>query len=310
MAPVKPVRPRSQPYARQPAAGPPEVVEPGWILKALGAVILVGFACAYLTLCIFFYKGQWQFVLHPSRVVAQTPAAQHVAFEAVRFADDRSGQPQLTGWWIPSESPADPTVLVLHGETGSMSDALPFARALHDARLNVFLFDYRGYGDSLGRHPTETQMRDDAASARQYLVAARHVSPSTLLIAGLRLGASLAVHLCAEHPETPGLLLLDADGDTVSRVEADQRSRILPVGLLFHERFSLADPLHRLRTPKLLVSFTRGEAPEINQRAADPKLLAELAPGTGASDLVPVIRRFLGLYVSRPVPTLQPSPRP
>lgn len=302
LAPAKRFQPRPQPV------GPPEVVDPGWILKAAGAVVALGVVCSYITLCLFFYAGQWQFVLHPSRTVGQTPASVGLAFQPVRFGSDVSGKPQLSGWWIPSDSPSDPVALMLHGQSGSMSDALVSAKALHDARLNVLLFDYRGYGQSGGRHPSEAMMRDDAAQALRFLTETREIPLRQVVVFGKDLGASLAVRLCAANPQIAGLILEDADGDTSSRVEADQRSRIVPVSLLFHERFPLADPLHTLRTPKLLISLTSREAPVAAQRAADPKITAELAPGADDTQVARVIRRFLDTYIAHGAPTLATHP--
>lgn len=260
----------------------------------------IGLLCAYLTVCGLFYVQQWQLVLHPSRTVARTPAAAGLAFQPVRFGDDSSGQPQLSGWWIPSDLPSDPTALILHGETGSMSEALPAALALHKARLNVLLFDYRGYGASGGKHPTEQRMRQDATSALYYLTQTRGISASNIVVYGAHLGASLAVTLCEHHPQIPAVILQSADGDTATRVSRDTRTRIFPVNLLFHQRFPLADALHRLKTPKLLISFTDGPPPEDAQRAADPKLTAEFPRSDQTADMSKVIRRFLDTYVTHP----------
>lgn len=281
----------------QQRAAPPETVDPRWILKALGAVIALGVLCAYITLCALFYTEQWQLVLHPSRAVPQTPASHGLSFQPLHFADDAAAQPQLTGWWIPSDLPSDPTVLMLHSQDGTMSNALPMANALHNARLNVLLFDYRGYGQSGGRHPTEQTMRSDAESAFTYLTDNRHIPPASLIVYGSGLGASLAVDLCAQHPAIPGLILESADGDTTPRVLHDVHSRIVPAHLLFHERFPLADPLTRLRTPKLLISHTSGPAPLEAQRAADPKILAELPLNAPPAQLAAAIRRFVDTYI-------------
>ena len=301
LPPAHPSRPRN--YQSE----PPEVVDPGWLLKAAAAVVAVGLLCSYIMLCVFFSMGQWQFVLHPSRTVSKTPAALQLAFTPVRFGDDVSGQPQLTGWWIPSDSPADPAVIMLHSQTGSMSDALPAARALHDARLNVLLFDYRGYGQSSGRHPSQALMQHDATSAVQFVQDKESAPAGSLLVYGEGLGASLAVNLAGSHPAVKGIILVEADGDTLSRVEADQRSRIVPIGLLFHERFPLADPLSRLRTPKLLISYTHGTAPLDAQRAADPKITAELPPRADSAATTGIIRRFLDSYITHPPATLSPT---
>lgn len=306
---MAPARPSPEVSNRPKLPKPPEKrsrnsVDPLWLVKGGLAVVALGLFCAYLTVCGLFYLQQWQLVLHPSRTVAKTPASEGLAFQSVRFGDDNSGQPQLAGWWIPADLPSDPTVLMLHGETGSISDALPAALALHNARLNVLLFDYRGYGESGGKHPTEQHMRQDADSAFSFLTQTRHIAPGDLIIYGEHLGASLAVSLCVRYVQIPALILQSADGDTASRVSQDTRTRIFPVNLLFHQHFPLADALHSLKTPKLLISFTDGPPPEEAQRASDPKLTAEFPRSVRATDMAGVVRRFLDTYVAHPPPLL------
>ena len=306
MAPVKPARTKRNTGSHPAPKVAPETVDPRWLLKAIGAVVAVGLLCAYASVCALFYFQQWQLVLHPSHAVPQTPASQGLQFQPVRFGDDAAGQPQLAGWWIPGDLPTDPTVLMLHGQDGSMSDALREAKALHDARLNVLLFDYRGYGVSGGEHPTAQRMASDASSALRYLLDTRGVPVNSVIVYGLHLGASLAVELCRQHPELPALILQAADGDTETRVLRDERSRIVPLRLFFHETFPLADPLHTLKTPKLLISFTGGEAPVDAQRAGDPKLTAELPSAADTAAITGVVRRFLDTYVARPPAALKP----
>jgi pimeloyl-ACP methyl ester carboxylesterase len=284
-----------------------EMVEPAWILMALGGMFGFAILCVYATLCVMFSRGQWQFVLHPSRTVAATPESVGLKFDAIRFGVDASGEPQLDGWWIPSGIISDPTVILLHSGDGSMADALPQARALHDASLNVLLFDYRGFGQSGGQHPTQSMMQDDAESALNYLISTRHAHPGGVVVYGTGVGASLAVRLCASHAQLPALILESADGDFGSRVRADVRARFVPVRLLFHDSFPLADPLHRLATPKLLISYTKGLPPTELERAADPKTTVELPPGDNAA-LHHALTRFLGTYIAQPPPTLTPHP--
>ncbi len=286
----------------------PEIVDPSWLVKAMGAVLALGLVCAYVSICLLFYFQQAQLLLHPSRTLTATPAREGLPFRPVRFGDDVAGQPRLSGWWIPSDQPSDPTVLVLHGQDGSMSDAVPTAKALHDARLNVLLFDYRGYGESAGRRPQQAAMQADADAALAYLTSTRHVPITSLLVYGDHLGASLAVALCAKTPLLAGVILESADGDTATRVQADQRSHIVPIALLFHERFPLADPLRSLHTPKLLISYTNGSPPLDAQRAADPKMTVELPKNAGGPQLTNAVRRFLDTYVQHP-PSLLGTPQ-
>lgn len=291
-------KPQSSPSAaaRPPQPQPPQLIDPRWILKALAAVLALAVVCAYATLCLLFAQGQWQLVLHPSRAVAKTPSDLGLAFHEVHFFDAASGEPQLDGWLIPFSDSA-PTALVLHDGSGSISDALPIARTLHSAGLNVLLFDYRGFGRSTGRHPDQASMQEDSEGALTFLTNVQHVAPSQIILYGSGLGASLAVRLAAQHHNIPALILAAPDGDFAQRARTDPRARLVPARWLFHETFPLADPLHTLTTPKLLISFTASSQPPlVLQRAADPKITVEL-PGPNDPALVSSIERFVHEYV-------------
>ncbi len=250
--------PRLQPrFDPQRGSAPPEMiplVEVAWILKALAAVFIAALLCAYLTICILFSRSQWQLVLHPSRTVATTPAALNLPYTEVHFGVDTTGLPQLTGWWLPSDVTTTHTALILHAADGSIANALPAAQLLHDQHLNVLLFDYRGYGHSLGQHPTQASMESDAATALTYLTTTRGIPASSIVLYGAGLGASLAVHLCAQNPTLPALILQSPDGDLTARASHDPRSRLVPFTLLFNQSFPLAQPLSTLPTPKLILT--------------------------------------------------------
>jgi pimeloyl-ACP methyl ester carboxylesterase len=278
-----------------------EPVEFRWILKALGAIVALAVVCGYITLCVVYSRTQWQIVLHPSREVPSTPAAVGLGFQQVHFGHygiAAEASPQLDGWWIPAGA-ATHSALLLHSGDGGMSDALPQARALHDAGLNVLLFDYRGYGHSLGQHPTQDSMRHDAESALIYLEQERSVQWNSIVLYGTGVGASLAVELCerTEPANTfPALILDHPEGDLKARALADIRSGFLPARLLFTQNFPLAEPLRTLATPKLLISSLAAAPPTELAQAADPKMTVELPPNDSAA-FQQTLRRFLDTYV-------------
>jgi len=259
-----PKSPRLAPrYDPQRGNAPPEMiplVEVAWILKALAAVFLTALICAYATMCVLFAHGQWQLVLHPSRTVATTPASLNLPFTEVHFGVDETAIPQLTGWYIPSDITTQNTALILHAADGNLADALPSAQLLHAQHLNVLLFDYRGYGQSLGQHPTQSSMQADAASALTYLTTTRGIPTTSIVVYGTGLGASLAVHLCAENPNLPALILQSPDGDLTDRAAHDPRSKIIPFKFLFNQTFPLAAPLQTLPTPRLLLPTPPNQA--------------------------------------------------
>lgn len=283
---------------------PPETVDPAWLLKAVAACLALAAFCGYITVCVLFATTQWQLVLHPSHKEAHSPAQFGLSAQEVAFAVGSNGQPELHGWWIPaapSGNDGQPTrtALMLPGGSGTASDDLAQAAELHNAGLNVLLFDYRGFGASTGKHPTQASMQEDSEHALAYLETLRHVPSSAIIPYGTGLGASLAVRLCSEHPALPALILDSADGDFAEQVQQAESARIVPFHLLFHEDFPLATPLTRLPTPKLLISRSGGHPPVIYQRAASPRMLLALPAGAPPDQLAQTVGRFLDSYLEQ-----------
>ncbi|MDQ2834390.1 MAG: alpha/beta hydrolase [Acidobacteriota bacterium] len=296
---------KSQSQHLRPASSPPEVVDPIWLLKAVGLALVAALICAYLTLCLLFYQGQWQVVLHPTRTSSGPPSISGIPYELIHFAPDESAVPQLTGWWIPA-APAAPyvqsSILFLPGADGSLANSIPTLATLHKLGINIFAFDYRGYGQSAPAHPNQQKMIRDAESAFLYLATSRSMSPSHIVLYGANIGAPLAVQLASTHPDVPAVILDDPYSDLLPVAEHDPRASILPVRLLFRERFPLAEPLSHLHTPKLLLSRCMS-ANRIFATAADPKETVQLA-----TDNVSLFSRSVTQFLNQYLPP--PSPRP
>jgi pimeloyl-ACP methyl ester carboxylesterase len=287
----------TSPSRRNPKQAGPEIVDPRWLLTAGVVAVVVALLCALALLWTAFYYTQWQYVLAPSRAVAANPSADGLAFTEVHFGVDATGQPQIDGWWIPADTLTNPTVLLLHAGNGSISDALPQMRNLHDVNLNVLLFDYRGFGRSGGTHPTQALMQADAESALNYLHETRRIDLSHILVYGNGLGASIAISLCASHREIPAVILESPLGDTEPQVLSDTRTKLIPVRLLFHEQFPLDVPLETLATPKLVISYAAAPSPLNRSQFSDPKMTVELNSPSDTTALHNALLRFLDSYM-------------
>jgi uncharacterized protein len=295
-----------------PQPAPPDVVSPIWLAKAIALTVLGALFCGYLTFCWLFYQGQWQLVLHPTRTSANPASISGIPYELIRFSPDESANPQLTGWWIPSDPGghyAHLTILFLPDGNGSLANSIPTLASLHNLGINVFAFDYRGYGQSATARPSQQSMARDVDSAWQYLTNSRGLTAQHIVPYGTGVGASLATHLAISNPTFPALILDSPHGDLLDVVMRDHRALMLPVRLLFHERFPLAEPLSTLHTPKLLLSRTT--SPDQTFRdAADPKLTVELA-SPSALLYNQTLTRFLDQYLAQSAPPAPvPSPAP
>jgi uncharacterized protein len=269
-----------------------------WILGGVAATVGLAVVCVYITFCLLFWQGQWQLVFKPSHSITATPAALGLKYDEISFDATETGTLRLNGWFIPADRNAPyaaDTLLLLHTGSGSLSDTLPQLQALHQLGINIFAFDYRGFGKSANIHPSEASTYEDADGAWAYLTETRHLSPSTIVIDGVGLGAAIAAETARRHPQAPALILEDPSPPILDLLKFDPRTRLLPIGLLFHDRFDMTRTLAHLPTPKLLLYFSNHE--NARYSAADPMQRATVT-GYADEDYLTSLRSFLGKYLS------------
>ncbi|MCC5886636.1 MAG: alpha/beta hydrolase [Gammaproteobacteria bacterium] len=138
----------------------------------------------------------------PGRALVATPERIGLDYEDVHFAAEDGIR--LHGWFVPVPE-AGRTLLFMHGNAGNISHRLESLRIFHRLGLNVFIFDYRGYGQSEGR-PSEPGLHADALAALRYLEAERGVPPAEVVAFGRSLGGAVAACLAAREP-LAGLIL-------------------------------------------------------------------------------------------------------
>jgi len=293
---------------QDPLAPQQPLVSGAWLLRALLAVIAAAFAFAYLTLCLLFYQGQWQVVFHPSRTITATPDAVGLKYDDVRFDYTGTGLAQLDGWWIPADAAQPKTLLFFHDGRGSLSDTVPQIKTLHSLGLNVFAFDYRGFGASANDHPSEQRVYEDADAAWTYLTDIRHLDPKSIVLYGTGLGATIAAETAVRHRQSPALvpplILENPAPPALSLIQADSRTHLLPIHWLFRDRFELDPKLNQLaaqlRQPirDLLKSGKTPPSPIIVRQetasAKGTKLLIFLGPNPAADPhYLPTLTQFL-----------------
>lgn len=188
---------------------------------------------------------------HPTSAVTKTPANVNLPFQSIGFATNASGDPQLRGWWIPAASQPHFTAIYLHTQTGNLADTVPDLKQLHEFGLNVFAFDYRGYGQSHFEHPSEKRWREDAESALQYLTSTRHIPLSSIVLIGRDLGANLALEFAAAHPDLAGVILQQPDEHPADSIFNDARARLVPARLLVNDRWDTNAAASNLLIPSL-----------------------------------------------------------
>jgi len=279
-----------------------------WLLAAGAIALVAALACAWLTLCLLYWQGNWQLLYHPKAAIGRTPASVGLAYEPVRFAATETGTPQLTGWWILPASSASSfgsrfMVLYLHGADGNLSDTVDALAALHREDVPVFAFDYRGYGQSQTGRPSETQLRQDNEWALNWLTLTKHIPAKTIVVYGSGLGARLAAELAADHSELAGVVLDQPYPDPMAQVFGDSRSKLVPAHWIVADRYDLNSFARRLRLPSLWLlanpspsgpAHLPGNLPDAY--VADPALKSVVwlnSPATADKNFAESLRRWL-----------------
>jgi len=222
----------------------------------------------------------------PSRRMEASPADFGRAYEDVYLT--ASDGVRLHGWFLPAE-PRSPrgrfVFLLFHGNTGNISHRLDFASAWLELGVNLFLFDYRGYGQSEGQ-PSELGTYLDAQAAYEWL-RQRGFPASNIIALGKSLGGGIASQLAVR--EAVGGLILQS---TFTSIPALARELFpwLPITLLNTIKYDTLSRLPQIRIPLLIVHSRQDlvvRYPHAQQNFAaanEPKMFWEI-PGSHTSVL-------------------------
>lgn len=245
-----------------------------WLVRAIvGCLIAAGIAL-YLSVCLLFYQGQWQFVFstHPQKApnVAEIAKSSQLPIENVPFDYTEEGQARLDGWWIPAEnSPIqDRSMVVLFFPNGrkTLPENIDALRGLHSLGVSVFAFDYRGTGESQAGHPSQEKSYRDGVAALRYLTGMKNIPLGRIVLYGAETGSAIAAHTAAQFPAIAGLILEDPQPSLTKQVKREQHIHLLPMWLVFTENFNIAGIIPRLKMPKLVIGTS--EKPEYFMGAA------------------------------------------
>jgi uncharacterized protein len=147
--------------------------------------------------------------------------------------------------------------IVFHGNGGMALGRADFLFGLEDLSpglWEVYLFEYPGYGARPGRH-SEGTIVPAASEAVQELLAA---DPAPLYLLGESLGAGVACHLAARHPDKIAGMFLITPFTRLRDVAAHHYS-LVPVGLIMRERYDNLAALEEYRGPVAFLFAGRDE---------------------------------------------------
>jgi len=237
--------------------------------------LAAGVGFLYAGLCGFLWFDQEHFIFFPSTGQSVlTPSAFRIPFEDVWIPVPSSPEEKLHGWWIPN--PATHRVLLyLHGNGGNIGTNLEHAVRMRNLGASVLIIDYRGYGRSTGRFPSESRVYEDAETAWQYLVRERNISPRDIMIYGHSLGGAIAIELASHHAEAAGLIAESTFTSIIDMARNEHAYSWLPVDLLVRQKFASIAKVPLIKMPILFIHGTGDEIAPYRMS----ELLYNAAPG-------------------------------
>ena len=122
--------------------------------------------------------------------------------EAVWFAS--ADGTRLHGWFLPAAGErrqSAPTILHAHGNAGNIESHIYFTEYLPASGFNLFIFDYRGYGQSEGSPRKRQALIEDTEAALDAILARNDVDRTRIGLYGQSLGGSIGLCVMAKRPE-------------------------------------------------------------------------------------------------------------
>ena len=210
------------------------------VIRWLGALVV---------LFLMFRWFEHSQVYHPYRQLEGSPAELGRAFEDVRFKTDDGVE--LHGWFFPADTNslrAHLAFLICHGNAGNISHRLGMSGALLKTGASVFLFDYRGYGQSEGQ-PGEQGTYRDAQAAHAWL-RQKGFHGESIVAFGESLGGGVASELGLR--ETLGGIVLQSTFTSIPDL-GKELFPWLPVRWLSSITYDTRTKLPRVNVPVLVM---------------------------------------------------------
>lgn len=249
-------------------------------ILTMGLWILTVLLVAYGLILLLMYVIQSRLIYYPASQLPYTPADISLEYEDIFFTTEDSVQ--LNGWFVPHDD-ARGTILFQHGNAGNISGRLATILLIHKLRLNVLIYDYRGYGKSEG-NPTEEGTYRDARAAWNYLTKERAIQPGQIILMGRSLGGAVAAWLATKVQ--PGGVILESTFTSAADLGAELYP-LFPVRWIIHFNYTTINSLKKIDVPLLivhskeddLVPFSHGK--KLFEAANEPKIFLEIQGNHG-----------------------------
>lgn len=234
------------------------------------ACVIILLLVIVMTIVITIIMLDQQLLFAPCPRIVPSPELEHRDL----FIDDR-----LHAWYF-TNFPGRKTIFFCHGGGYNITQRRDLVEMFHRQRLNLFIFDYSGFGRSRGQ-ASRSWILSDGEVAYRYLI--QQVNPADIIIWGECLGSPVATNIARKYP-VPMLVLMSAFADLqkafVHRYNNFASRTVATLAAPFVEVLPVSDWITEVECPLVMVHSVDDEyipfqsAQDIFNKAPNPcKLL-------------------------------------
>ena len=235
--------------------------------------VILSILITYVVLVLMFALVQRSMIYLPTREARIEPRAALLPHGQVHTVTvPANDQLEIRGWHVLADGRSADSrddcdqelaagrrvVLYFSGNAANRRYRVPEFTVLTSLETDVFIFDYRGYGDNSGS-PSEEMLAADALATWNYVTQERKVRPDRVILYGESLGGAVAVRLAAELCEAdnpPAGLILRSTFSSLVDAGAHHYPW-LPVRLALVDRFLSIDRIPQVTCPILQIHGAR-----------------------------------------------------
>ncbi len=251
----------------------------GFVRLAVMRLILIITAtllALYAAFTLLLYILQARLIYIPMRQMEASPEDIGLPYESVELKTPDGVI--LSSWYVPAGDSRG-VLLFCHGNAGNISHRLHSIEIFNKLGLDVFIFDYRGYGESTGK-PSEKGTYLDARAAWDYLVNTRKISPDSIIIFGRSLGASIAAKTAMDV--SPAGLVVESGFSSLETMGRELYP-VMPVRLILRYNYNTVGYVKNVKSPVFIihskddeiVPYSHGVA--IFKAAGEPKEFLDIS---------------------------------
>ncbi len=157
------------------------------------------------------------------------------------------------------------TILYFHGRDKNIDKYWERVGHLYDLDVNIFIFDYQGYGRSTGS-PSLAGLRQNSRDALTYLKTRNDVNTDKIVFYAYSFGGIFALDVAANMEEPMGLITENIPANS-EQILANSLTVKVPGSFVFDETFDSVKDMQGISAPKLMFHAKNDETVPFSHHA-------------------------------------------